>query len=301
MSQVPVKIGDKWTVDRDPDEKSYYVADVTDELMSRNTSVSSSATPPIELDLVGVTLLDGPQVQQVNVAGAQRTYIVVFLGPAGTDMPADALRDLDGLDEAGGVARGVDDSSTTGIITTPENVPEPISLVEAKAHLRVVVNDDDDYIASLIIAARQMAEGKLNRSLVRKSIQATYDSTDSVYWLRKPPVLQVTAASTLSNTDGTATALGTDDFYTYGIGDDIMFRSKSGATWPNSVARGDTLSVTYEAGYAAGAVPRPITQWMLLCIGTMYENRETMAAGVQIYAMPEDFQRWLLQPYMVYE
>lgn len=40
---------------------------------------------------------------------------------------------------------------------------EPISLAEAKAHLRVVFDDDNDYIENLITAARQYAEGYQNR------------------------------------------------------------------------------------------------------------------------------------------
>jgi uncharacterized phage protein (predicted DNA packaging) len=42
---------------------------------------------------------------------------------------------------------------------------EPISLAEAKKHLRVEFEDDDTLIQGLIVAAREYAEGFLNRVL----------------------------------------------------------------------------------------------------------------------------------------
>ena len=44
-------------------------------------------------------------------------------------------------------------------------MPEPISPAEAKKHLRVEFDDDDDLIEQLIRAAREYAEGFLNRRL----------------------------------------------------------------------------------------------------------------------------------------
>jgi uncharacterized phage protein (predicted DNA packaging) len=42
---------------------------------------------------------------------------------------------------------------------------EPISLPEAKRHLRVEFDEDDELIQGLIVAAREYAEGFLNRPL----------------------------------------------------------------------------------------------------------------------------------------
>jgi uncharacterized phage protein (predicted DNA packaging) len=45
---------------------------------------------------------------------------------------------------------------------------EPLSLLETKKHLRVEFDDDDELIQGLIVAAREYAEGFLNRPLVAK-------------------------------------------------------------------------------------------------------------------------------------
>lgn len=79
----PVVIDGKWTVDRDPDEKSYYGADVTAELADRATTAGS-----VELVLVGVVQLEVPDIQVVTVDGVERTYIVAFLGSTDTEPPA---------------------------------------------------------------------------------------------------------------------------------------------------------------------------------------------------------------------
>ena len=48
-------------------------------------------------------------------------------------------------------------------------VTEPITLDEAKAHLRVEFADDDAYISALITAAREYAEAFQNRLIAARS------------------------------------------------------------------------------------------------------------------------------------
>lgn len=77
-TKKPVLVDGKWTVDRDKDEKSYYAADITQELMDRATTAKS-----VELVLVGVVQLEQPAIQVATLEGVQRTYVIAFLG--GTD------------------------------------------------------------------------------------------------------------------------------------------------------------------------------------------------------------------------
>jgi uncharacterized phiE125 gp8 family phage protein len=177
---------------------------------------------------------------------------------------------------------------------------EPISLEQAKAHLRQPFDDDNDYISALIVAARQMAEGRLNRTLKQRTLRAGFDLMSSSYTLRKPPIISVDSVK-LMDVYGNETAVDATDYRVSTYFEPGMLVGAPGSTWSNSVRSGSVLIVEYTAGYDAAQVPQPIIQWMLLAIGTMYENRETMSAGVQIYDMPADFMSWLLQPYMVYE
>lgn len=81
-AKEPTFINGKMTVDRDPDEKSHYAADITQELIDRATTATS-----VELVLVGVVQLELPQIQVATKEGVQRTYVVAFLGGTDADPP----------------------------------------------------------------------------------------------------------------------------------------------------------------------------------------------------------------------
>ena len=81
-TREPTVIGGKMTVDRDPDEKSHYAADITQELIDRATTAVS-----VELVLVGVVQLELPLIQVVG--DVPRTYVVAFLGGTEGEPPAD--------------------------------------------------------------------------------------------------------------------------------------------------------------------------------------------------------------------
>jgi uncharacterized phiE125 gp8 family phage protein len=177
---------------------------------------------------------------------------------------------------------------------------EPISLEQAKQHLRVVGPDDDAYISALIVAARQMAEGRTNRTILRRVLEATFDSWRGEMVLLRPPFVAIDSISYIDSAGeeqlldpaayfvGTGTGLAVVEFADH-------------STLPALQRRRSPINVRYVAGYAEGEVPQPLIQWMLLVIGTLYENRETVSAGVAMYEMPDNFMHWLIQPYRVYE
>lgn len=85
-AKLPYKRGDKWVTDRDPDEESYYAADITDELTSRNTTPVPGQP---EILLSGVAMLSEPAIQTAIVAGVTRTFVVVFLAGIEGEPPSD--------------------------------------------------------------------------------------------------------------------------------------------------------------------------------------------------------------------
>lgn len=80
----PIKIGEKWTVDRDVDEISHYLADITQELIDRATTAVS-----VVLVLVGVAQVEQPSIEVATLEGVERTYVVALLGPVAEKPPAD--------------------------------------------------------------------------------------------------------------------------------------------------------------------------------------------------------------------
>ena len=177
------------------------------------------------------------------------------------------------------------------------DTPEPISLEQAKEHLRVVYDDEDTYISGLIVAAREMAEGKLNRTIKQRVRESAFCDWSNIV-LRKPPFVSVESLSYI-DTSGQEQYL--DDYAVRSRSEPARIALPYGFSAPSLQPNDEAIVVRYVAGYSEGEVPQPIIQWMLLVIGTMYENRETMSAGVNVTSIPEDFFKWLLQPYMVYE
>lgn len=64
---------------------------------------------------------------------------------------------------------------------------EPVTLLEAKLHLRVDTTEDDLYIKRLIEAAREYVEVATDRSLIVRRLRATSDRFPAVFELPKPP------------------------------------------------------------------------------------------------------------------
>jgi hypothetical protein len=57
--------------------------------------------------------------------------------------------------------------------------------------------------------------------------------------------------------------------------------------------------IRYTVGYGdADAVPQQIKNWMLLRIGMLYENRESVSAGQPLQEMPQADR--LLDPYRLW-
>jgi uncharacterized phiE125 gp8 family phage protein len=182
------------------------------------------------------------------------------------------------------------------VITPP--VSEPITLEVAKRHLRVIGDDEDDDIERMIRAARQMAEGRLNRSLAPQTLAAGFDVWGDALKLPRPPFIELLSVSYI-DADGTQQTANDLTYVVNEFVEPVTVTSAYGYSWPTTQPRASAVTVTYRAGYEE--CPEPIRQWMLLVIASMYDNRASMTAGVTTASIPEEFFSWLLQPYMVYE
>lgn len=160
---------------------------------------------------------------------------------------------------------------------------EPVTLAEAKAHLRVDTADDDTYITGLIRAAREWCEQYLDRTLVNTQWVMRFDrfppdSTADIE-LPRPPVVAsgtattVTVAYTLE--DGTTATYGTASFRVDRAATPGAVKTVYAATWPPHRQDDNSVSVTWWGGYGpSGAdVPQGIRNAMLLYVHELYEKR----------------------------
>ena len=177
---------------------------------------------------------------------------------------------------------------------------EPITLDEAKQHLRVVGADEDALITRLIVAARQMVEQRTQRAIVVRTQSVAFDTFPQVAELPWPPFVSITQIGYV-DLGGVWQTVPLTNYNINTYVEPARMVMASGITWPQHAQQEAAVVISYEAGYAVPAgIPVPLIQWMLLAIGAMYEHREQIVAGVTVESLPEDFMGLLWQPYMVY-
>jgi uncharacterized phiE125 gp8 family phage protein len=166
---------------------------------------------------------------------------------------------------------------------------EPVTLAEAKAHLRVDVSDDDAYIGTLITAAREWCEQYLDRTLVDTQWVMRFDAfppdgTHDIELPRPPMVSTGTAtavALTFTYENGTTATYSTASYRVDRASTPGAVKTLYGQTWPPHLLDDNAISVTWWAGYGASgsSVPAAIRSAVLMLVGLFYEKRMAADAG----------------------
>jgi uncharacterized phiE125 gp8 family phage protein len=156
---------------------------------------------------------------------------------------------------------------------------EPITLTDAKLHLRVDTSDDDAYITALITAARQWVEQVGNLCIIQQTVVEKFDSFPiyGYFNLTKAPVISVDSIQ-YTDTNGDTQTWAATEYDTDITSKPARIMPKFGKTYPFTRVTLAPVSITYKAGFgaAASSVPVPILQAMKLLIGEMYENRQVL-------------------------
>lgn len=172
---------------------------------------------------------------------------------------------------------------------------EPITLAEAKVHLRVDIADEDAYITGLIQAAREAAEDRTERALITSTWRVALDAFPATIYVPVPRLQEVTLITYLDAAGATQT-LAESAYRVDSVSEPARITPVD--TWPETLAASNAVVVSYTAGYghAAADVPMAIKQWMLLQIGAMYANREREIVSTSS-AVTLGFADGLLEPY----
>jgi len=160
---------------------------------------------------------------------------------------------------------------------------EPVTLSEAKAHLRVDTATDDAYISSLITAAREWCEQYLDSTLVHTQWVMRFDRfpPDGTMDIELPRPPMATAgtttavALTFTFENGTTATYSTASFRVDRDGVPGTVKTLYGQTWPPHLQDDNAISVTWWGGYGASgtSVPAAIRHAMLMLVGMWYERR----------------------------
>lgn len=165
-----------------------------------------------------------------------------------------------------------------------EPVVEPVSLAEAKAHLRIDPDFDADdlYVMSLISAARYHVETVADRTLIRSQWQMKLDAFPS--WdieLPRPPITTGDIVVTYVPSDGVYLPVPFTNFREDRDATPAVIRPLWNRTWPPTRGAENDVTITYWAGYgdSGRSVPAPARHAMLMLVGGWYANRESIVQG----------------------
>ncbi len=186
------------------------------------------------------------------------------------------------------------------LITAPSL--EPMTLAEAKLHLRVDGTDEDDLITALIVAARRRAEHLLTRALITQTWELTLDEFPAAdIQLPKPGVLSIVSVKYLDSA-GVEQTVDSADYALDAATIPGWVLLASGASWPTTYDGANAVRVRFTCGYgpAASDVPADVVAWCKLQVGALYRNREGFAAGQSVAELPGRFFDALLDAERVY-
>lgn len=198
--------------------------------------------------------------------------------------------------EAGGTGQGRH-MTAIKVVTPAEGYP--VTLEEAKAHLRVDFTDDDDLIEAMLAAATEYAEKFQGRALLDQTLDVYLDAFPvGAIELPKPPVIEVL---------GVYYRDGNNDEQEF-TGYELDLASEpariyvlSGGSWPTPAERLNAVRIRTRNGYLdssspqAENVPKKTKAAIKLIIGTLYAQRETMVTGVTVTQIPWSAEHLLRQ------
>lgn len=175
------------------------------------------------------------------------------------------------------------------LVRATEPAVEPVTLAEAKAHLRVDISDDDALISAIVKAAREFCEEYLDRTLVhtRWTMRADgfpHNGMEDVE-LPRPPMAQAGTTTTVVLTytmeTGATATYSTASYRVDRHATPGAVKTPYGQAWPSHLIDDNSISVTWWGGYGADgtSVPAAIRSAVLMLVASLYEHRSAVPTG----------------------
>lgn len=165
------------------------------------------------------------------------------------------------------------------VVTPP--AATPVTLEEAKAHLRVTQDNEDAWILANIKAATAHVEQMLGMSLMSRTLELTLDRfADSIELPRGP--VQSVASVTYIDADGLPQAVDASGYTLDLVSNPQWVVRNADSDWPDPMDAVNVVTVRYVAGY--DTLPErfaDIQQAILLLVGHWFLSREAASAGQQ--------------------
>ena len=168
---------------------------------------------------------------------------------------------------------------------------EPLTLSEAKTHLRIDGTEEDALISGLISTARMMAEAYTSRAMIQSTFEMKlrdFPGGGGSIMLPRTPLVSVSSVE-YYDAAGTQQTLATSNYEALSNDTTAMVSLLPTKTWPETQSdRRLPVTVTFIAGYGteSTSVPQSVRSAMLMAIGHLFENREAVVTGTIATQLP---------------
>ena len=161
---------------------------------------------------------------------------------------------------------------------TSEPATEPVTITEAREHLRNedLSGVDDDYVNSLIVAARRFCEGYTNRVFITQTWRQNENQWRNPIQLKVNPVVSVSSLKYIDSNETQQTITDSTDNYQKDLNSDVA-KIYDGLvnSFPAIGSSINPIEIITICGYgAASDVPDDIKHAIKLMISQFYEFRE---------------------------
>lgn len=162
------------------------------------------------------------------------------------------------------------------VVTAPDG--EPVDLETVKRHLKIEdLDTEDDLIQEVYIpSARSEAEIYLQRALLPQTLTLTLDRFPRAGPIEvpRPPLISITSIQYVDENEVTQT-WSSSEYVADTLRAPGIVYPKYGYSYPSTLAYPNSVTITYQAGYADRAsIPADIKRGILLLLSDAYELRE---------------------------
>lgn len=184
------------------------------------------------------------------------------------------------------------------LVLTSGPLVEPVTVSEAKAHLRIDASSEDVLLASLLLTSRLHIEAALGLALINQTWMLVLDRwpADGTVEIPIAP-LQAISVVRVRDAAGAATAIAPTSYL-------IDIASKPPRlVWnaiappaPGRFANGIEIDVSVGFGATAASVPAPLKHAILMLTAHWYEHRDPVEIGSPAARIPDAVSD-LIQPF----
>lgn len=188
------------------------------------------------------------------------------------------------------------------LVTTQPPAVEPLTLAEAKAHLRLELADDDALVTALIQTAREACERYTGRALVERTLTLFLDAWPAAEatlhegwregaliergrrWIALPrPPLRAVESVTLYDDADQGAAWPADGYFVDTASEPGRLVVRSGVALPGGTRAANGIEILYRAGYPPddsgspsdprAGIPQALRDGMKRLVAQLYEAR----------------------------